>query len=151
MQSGDSLQLCPGNPEKASCGWYAELAHLAEPSPQRTPVLYQAGSSTRGREFAETHAECVFIANATGCGRCGPSISPFATPIPLRRLRSSRENGSFLLVRAASGFAVVERRNGRIYPIAPGEREGVPMTAEGVAALLAEQGCLPERRSAAAL
>ena len=26
--------------------------HLAEPSPQRTPVLYQAGTSPRGRQFA---------------------------------------------------------------------------------------------------
>lgn len=32
-----------------------------EPSPQRTPVLFQAGSSTRGRQFAADHAECVFI------------------------------------------------------------------------------------------
>lgn len=38
-----------------------DAIHLAEPSPQRTPVLYQAGSSTRGREFAATHAECVFV------------------------------------------------------------------------------------------
>ena len=35
--------------------------HLSEPSPQRTPVLYQAGASERGREFAATHAECVFV------------------------------------------------------------------------------------------
>ena len=35
--------------------------HLSEPSPQRTPVLYQAGSSPRGREFAARHAECVFV------------------------------------------------------------------------------------------
>jgi long-chain alkane monooxygenase len=38
-----------------------EAIHLCEPSPQRTPVLYQAGASTRGREFAATHAECIFI------------------------------------------------------------------------------------------
>ena len=37
---------------------------MAEPSRQRTPVLYQAGSSTRGREFAATHAECVFVFGA---------------------------------------------------------------------------------------
>ena len=36
--------------------------HLCEPSPQRTPLLFQAGSSDRGREFAARHAECVFIA-----------------------------------------------------------------------------------------
>ncbi|HZP45201.1 MAG TPA: LLM class flavin-dependent oxidoreductase [Candidatus Binataceae bacterium] len=35
--------------------------HLAEPSPQRTPVLFQAGASPRGREFAARHAECVFV------------------------------------------------------------------------------------------
>lgn len=35
--------------------------HLSEPSPQRTPVLYQAGSSGRGKLFASTHAECVFV------------------------------------------------------------------------------------------
>ncbi|TSD40464.1 NtaA/DmoA family FMN-dependent monooxygenase [Rhodococcus sp. KBS0724] len=31
------------------------------PSPQRTPVLFQAGSSERGREFAATHAEVVYL------------------------------------------------------------------------------------------
>ncbi|GAA4557183.1 LLM class flavin-dependent oxidoreductase [Planotetraspora kaengkrachanensis] len=34
--------------------------HLSEPSPQRTPVLYQAGNSERGRDFAARHAEAVF-------------------------------------------------------------------------------------------
>jgi FMN-dependent oxidoreductase (nitrilotriacetate monooxygenase family) len=36
--------------------------HLCEPSPQRTPVLYQAGASARGQRFAGEHAECVFVA-----------------------------------------------------------------------------------------
>ncbi|MCH9672430.1 MAG: LLM class flavin-dependent oxidoreductase [Gammaproteobacteria bacterium] len=35
--------------------------HLSEPSLQRTPLLFQAGSSERGREFAAKHAECVFM------------------------------------------------------------------------------------------
>lgn len=35
--------------------------HYAEPSPQRTPLLYQAGTSKRGKEFAARHAECVFL------------------------------------------------------------------------------------------
>ncbi|MEE6211012.1 LLM class flavin-dependent oxidoreductase [Salarchaeum sp. III] len=35
--------------------------HGCEPSPQRTPVLYQAGSSDRGREFAAQNAEAVFV------------------------------------------------------------------------------------------
>lgn len=40
-------------------------AHLTEPSPQRTPVLYQAGASTKGRAFAAKNAECVFIGAPT--------------------------------------------------------------------------------------
>ncbi len=38
-----------------------DAPHLVEPSPQRTPVLYQAGASDRGRAFAARHAECVFL------------------------------------------------------------------------------------------
>jgi FMN-dependent oxidoreductase (nitrilotriacetate monooxygenase family) len=38
-----------------------DAIHLCEPSPQRTPVLYQAGASDRGRVFAARHAECVFV------------------------------------------------------------------------------------------
>jgi FMN-dependent oxidoreductase (nitrilotriacetate monooxygenase family) len=36
-----------------------------EPSPQRVPFVFQAGSSGRGREFAATHAECVFLQGTT--------------------------------------------------------------------------------------
>jgi long-chain alkane monooxygenase len=44
-------------------GTYFEVpgVGLVDPSPQRTPVLYQAGASHRGREFAGRHAEGVFI------------------------------------------------------------------------------------------
>ena len=52
--------------------------HLCSPSPQRTPVLYQAGSSTAGRAFAARHAECVFVS--------GPTI-----PVVAPRTRSIRE------------------------------------------------------------
>jgi FMN-dependent oxidoreductase (nitrilotriacetate monooxygenase family) len=31
------------------------------PSPQRTPMLFQAGTSPRGRDFAAKYAECVFL------------------------------------------------------------------------------------------
>ncbi|MDT8907991.1 LLM class flavin-dependent oxidoreductase [Pseudomonas fluorescens] len=41
--------------------YQVEGYHLCEPSPQRTPVLFQAGSSERGLAFAGRHAECVFI------------------------------------------------------------------------------------------
>lgn len=36
---------------------------LTEPSPQRTPVIYQAGASPRGIRFAAENAEAVFITN----------------------------------------------------------------------------------------
>ena len=39
--------------------------HMCEPSAQRTPLLYQAGASTRGRAFAAKHAECVFLTGFT--------------------------------------------------------------------------------------
>jgi long-chain alkane monooxygenase len=34
--------------------------HFCSPSPQRRPVLWQAGSSPRGRDFAAKHAEAIF-------------------------------------------------------------------------------------------
>ena len=70
-----------------------EGVHLAAPSPQRTPVLYQAGSSDRGRRFAGQHAECVFLnggspaqvrghvdairAAAVAAGRSGTDVAVF--------------------------------------------------------------------------
>lgn len=39
--------------------------HLCQPSPQRTPVLFRAGASARGQQFAARHAECVFISGPT--------------------------------------------------------------------------------------
>jgi len=34
--------------------------HMCEPSPQRTPILFQAGQSGRGTTFAAKHAEAIF-------------------------------------------------------------------------------------------
>ncbi len=39
--------------------------HLCEPSAQRTPVLYQAGASDRGRTFGAQNAEVIFIGAPT--------------------------------------------------------------------------------------
>ncbi len=39
--------------------------HLSEPSPQRSPVIYQAGASVRGRRFAAANAEAIFVAAPT--------------------------------------------------------------------------------------
>ncbi|GAA0906377.1 LLM class flavin-dependent oxidoreductase [Pseudonocardia zijingensis] len=38
---------------------------LCEPSPQCTPVIFQAGASSRGSRFAAAHAEAVFINGPT--------------------------------------------------------------------------------------
>jgi long-chain alkane monooxygenase len=51
--------------------WRVEGPHLPSPSPQRTPVLYQAGSSTAGREFAARNAEAVFLIAASPEGARG--------------------------------------------------------------------------------
>ncbi|WP_029629339.1 LLM class flavin-dependent oxidoreductase [Yaniella halotolerans] len=40
-------------------------AAVTEPSAQRTPVLYQAGASSRGQAFAGKHAEATFINSPT--------------------------------------------------------------------------------------
>ncbi len=35
--------------------------HICQPSPQRTPLLLQAGNSKAGKEFAAQHAEAIFV------------------------------------------------------------------------------------------
>ncbi|MEO6310062.1 MAG: LLM class flavin-dependent oxidoreductase [Leifsonia sp.] len=39
--------------------------HLSEPSPQRSPVIYQAGASPRGIGFAAENAEAIFVGAST--------------------------------------------------------------------------------------
>jgi long-chain alkane monooxygenase len=59
--------------------YHVDAIHLCEPSPQRTPVIYQAGTSPKGREFAARHAECVFVS--------GPSAKVIAPRVAdIRRL-----------------------------------------------------------------
>ncbi len=66
--------------------------HLCEPSPQRTPVLYQAGSSPAGLGFAARHAECVFMS--------GPSARVIAPRVAelRRRVLSEGRKAEDLLV-----------------------------------------------------
>ncbi|KAF2020215.1 HK97 family phage prohead protease [Aaosphaeria arxii CBS 175.79] len=40
-----------------------ESRHIVDPSPQRTPLLFQAGTSAAGSEFAATHAEAIFVSS----------------------------------------------------------------------------------------
>lgn len=46
-------------------GKYFSLAarHIVDPSPQRTPFLFQAGTSPAGSAFASTHAEAIFVSS----------------------------------------------------------------------------------------
>ena len=37
--------------------------HIVDPSPQRTPFLFQAGTSPAGSAFASTHAEAIFVSS----------------------------------------------------------------------------------------
>ncbi|KAF2095988.1 alkanesulfonate monooxygenase [Rhizodiscina lignyota] len=39
--------------------------HFCEPSPQRTPLLFQAGTSGAGRNFGAKHAEAIFVGAQT--------------------------------------------------------------------------------------
>ena len=59
-----------------------DAVHLSEPSPQRTPVLYQAGTRRPGRLFAGRHAECVFMS--------GPSKSVIAPRVAAIRANAAK-------------------------------------------------------------
>ena len=66
--------------------------HLSEPSPQRTPVLYQAGTSSRGKAFAAKHAECVFVS--------GPSkavIARYVADLRQAAVKAGRDPKSLLI------------------------------------------------------
>ncbi|KAI1471553.1 bacterial luciferase-like protein [Daldinia caldariorum] len=73
--------------------------HIVDPSPQRTPLLFQAGTSPAGSEFAATHAEAIFVSShspsvlrpkiakirelAASKGRDPRSLKFFATYTPI--------------------------------------------------------------------
>ena len=73
--------------------------HIVDPSPQRTPFLFQAGTSSAGSEFAANHAEAIFVSShspivlapkvakirelAKAKGRDPSSIKFFATFTPV--------------------------------------------------------------------
>ncbi|MBR0651007.1 LLM class flavin-dependent oxidoreductase [Roseomonas terrae] len=81
-----------------------DAPHLVEPSPQRTPVLYQAGASERGREFAATHAECVFING-------GPKAHVAGLVADLRRRAGGRPIRAFMGATLIVGRTEAEARD----------------------------------------
>ena len=75
-----------------------------EPSPQRTPVVFQAGASERGREFAATHAEVVFLQ-----ARDAGTLRAQVLDLHARAARHGRGPGS---LRTLVGLSVVLGRDG---------------------------------------
>ncbi|HEV7814753.1 MAG TPA: NtaA/DmoA family FMN-dependent monooxygenase, partial [Janthinobacterium sp.] len=66
--------------------------HLCEPSPQRTPLLYQAGTSPRGTAFAAKHAECTFVS--------GPSkkvVKRYADDLRAATAAAGRDGATLLI------------------------------------------------------
>ncbi len=74
-----------------------DAVHLAEPSPQRTPVLFQAGSSGRGRRFAAGHAECVFLN-----GQAAPALRTIVDDVRAGAAAAGRAPGDVLAFVGAS-------------------------------------------------
>jgi alkanesulfonate monooxygenase len=74
-----------------------DAIHLSEPSPQRTPVLYQAGASGRGRQFAAEHAECVFIN-----GPSKAAIKPYVDDLRARAKAAGRDPADLKILSLAT-------------------------------------------------
>jgi FMN-dependent oxidoreductase (nitrilotriacetate monooxygenase family) len=60
--------------------------HLSEPSLQRTPLLFQAGTSEKGKGFASRHAEAVFLN-----GRSRPNVQANIADIRRRAAALGRD------------------------------------------------------------
>ncbi len=56
------------------------------PGPQRKPVIFQAGASPRGREFAVRHSECIF-----GVGGSAAGMKEFSDDIAARADAADRD------------------------------------------------------------
>lgn len=63
--------------------------HQTHPSPQRTPLLYQAGSSKSGIAFGGKHAEAIFCANPTIS-----SCKKYTTAVRLKAVLEGRSPSS---------------------------------------------------------
>jgi FMN-dependent oxidoreductase (nitrilotriacetate monooxygenase family) len=74
-----------------------------EPSPQRTPVLLQAGSSATGRAFAASNAELVFLQ-----GKDATTLREQVSDLRRRAVESGREADS---IKGVVGLSVVPGRS----------------------------------------
>ncbi len=82
--------------------YQVDAIHLSEPSPQRTPVLFQAGSSARGQRFAGEHAECVFVN--------GKSMAAIAEKVTAIRAAAAQAGRSPDSVKIFTGMCIVVDR-----------------------------------------
>ncbi|ASU40150.1 N5,N10-methylene tetrahydromethanopterin reductase [Herbaspirillum sp. meg3] len=139
--------------------YQVDAMHLSEPSPQRTPVLYQAGSSTRGRQFAATHAECVFVngqskdgvknivddirAQAMALGRAAADIKVFlgATIITAKTESQAKEkfaeyqryvSSEAALVHAAASMGIDFAKYDMDEPIETGKSQAIVSNVEAM-------------------
>ena len=86
-------------------GRYAmDAMHLCAPTPQRTPLLYQAGASTRGRQFAAQHAECVFLN-----GTSKPQVATLVADLRAQALHPLKVFVGATVVVAASDSEAAEK------------------------------------------
>lgn len=74
-----------------------DTIHLTEPSPQRTPFLFQAGASKRGRDFAARHAEAVLLA-----GPSKATIGPAVRDLRERAVRFGRDRQDIVVFTLAT-------------------------------------------------
>ena len=71
----------------------------SEPSPQRTPVLFQAGASDTGRDFGATNAEVVFLH-----GRDANMLREQVDDVRARSLQAGRPEG---MIKTVAGLSVI--------------------------------------------
>jgi alkanesulfonate monooxygenase SsuD/methylene tetrahydromethanopterin reductase-like flavin-dependent oxidoreductase (luciferase family) len=131
---------------------------LWEPSPQRTPVLYQAGASDRGRVFAARHAECVFVNPGTRASvrRIVDDLRARAAPRPLRvfvgativtgrteleaqdKLAEYRRHASVegALAHASASLGIDFARFGMDQPVEAGNSQAIRSNIDAIAAAL---------------
>jgi alkanesulfonate monooxygenase SsuD/methylene tetrahydromethanopterin reductase-like flavin-dependent oxidoreductase (luciferase family) len=81
--------------------------HFVAPSPQRRPVLWQAGSSQPGREFASKQAESVF-----GIFPTPKSMRTYADDIRSRAAQHGRDLESVKLIYGLQTIIDRDRRGG---------------------------------------
>jgi FMN-dependent oxidoreductase (nitrilotriacetate monooxygenase family) len=74
--------------------------HMCEPSPQRTPLLFQAGASKAGKEFGAKHAEALFISQQT------PEKAKIAVD-DFRRLAKEKYGRAPTHIKAIGGVTIV--------------------------------------------